>query len=154
VIESTVLGEIINLITNGTTTVPQLARATNDLGRSLSPSLWVDDSHLDAQHGRKVFIEEAKAVLQLKQLMNRKQTAIPDSVLQGWITRLVMADQILASTQIQVAASANPNNNGLASAQKALDASDRAANKKQYSEAILHYAVAWRRAARLAGRPL
>jgi alpha-tubulin suppressor-like RCC1 family protein len=151
-IKADVLGEMMD--TNETANIRQLDRVTNDLARSLLPSLWVDQSHLDPKVGDKVFIDEARAVLGLRRLIHQRQKAIPNSVLQGWINRLVLADQILANTKIQEAELLNPNSKAIAGARKKYDAGDRAGTQQRYVQAILNYGVAWRRASHVAANAL
>ena len=39
--------------------------------KSLDPKLWVDDTHLDPKHGKKVFDDQGKAVKELGKLLKK-----------------------------------------------------------------------------------
>src|SRR4029077_13263387 len=87
-----------------------LANIIQKLNDALSPELWVDGNHVDAQHGGKVFDREKEVVAKLESIINDKKSAIPDATLQGMIDTLVQADRILAEDAIAdaIAASGDP----------------------------------------------
>jgi len=67
--------------------------------KSLDPDLWVDDDHLNAKHGHKVFDEEKKAAKELMRLLDKKETPKKImEIIQKTILKLVEVDQKLANT--------------------------------------------------------
>jgi uncharacterized repeat protein (TIGR01451 family) len=57
----------------------RLDAAIKHLGKSVAPSLWLDDSHPQEKDGGKVFGEEKDAVSMLRSLIRDKDGTIPDA---------------------------------------------------------------------------
>jgi hypothetical protein len=77
----------------------KIDKAIKHIEKSLEDKRWVDESHLDSKHGKKVFDEEKKAVNHLKKLIKDKK--VPDSVkdvCRKVIDKLIEADDLLAHT--------------------------------------------------------
>jgi len=67
--------------------------------KNLDPDLWLDDDHLNAKHGHKVFDENKKAVKELMRLLDKKETSNEImKIVQKTILKLVEADRRLANT--------------------------------------------------------
>jgi len=77
----------------------KIKKAITHLEKSLDPDLWLDDDHLNATHGHKVFDGDRKAAKELMRLLDKKET--PNEIveiIQRTILRLVEADRKLADT--------------------------------------------------------
>jgi len=118
-------------------------------------SLWLDDNHLDPNHGREVFDEEKKAVKELNHLMDKKDTlAEVKPVCQEVIDELIKADYMLARTAIDEAIAAGGNSKEIdkaeeemAKAQEELDHTKKDGTlDPRYDKAIDHYKKAWEHA--------
>jgi len=126
----------------------KLQEIVDKLSDSLDASLWVDGNHLDPKHGRKVFDREREAVGKLMGLLDSKNSAIPDTALQGMIDLLVQADRILAEDALADAVAALGDAPELERARHELaKATDEAANGR-FDHAIEHYRRAWKSAER------
>jgi len=123
----------------------KLDEAIKHLTKSLDPDLWVDETHLQAKHGEKVFNEEKDAVVKLVELIKNKKSTIDKDMLQGFIDRLVGADKILASTAIMEAIGAEGDAKKIEKAMEELIKGDARALDK-YASAIEHYRNAWKHA--------
>jgi hypothetical protein len=121
-----------------------LDEAIKHLTKSLNPDLWVDDTHLQAKHGEKVFNEEKDAVVKLLELMKDKKSTIPDATLQVFIDQLVGADKALALVAIEAAAGGDAKK--IAKANEELGKGDARALDGKFADAIEHYRNAWKRA--------
>ena len=83
----------------------RIENAITAIEKSLEAKRWVDDSHLDAKHGKKVFDEERKAVKELEKALE-KDALSPEAAaaVSEAIERLVSADRVLALTALEEAA--------------------------------------------------
>jgi hypothetical protein len=115
----------------------KLDEAINHLTKSLTPSWWIDSSHLKASEGRKVFDEEKAAVMQLRALRDDPKSTVPDAIVQDFIDRIMEADRLLA-----VVAIAGSTKN-TAKANVELGKGDDEDAKGHYDHAIDHYKNAW-----------
>ena len=140
-----VLNDLIALRTTVTDTQDgqKLDVAIQHLTKSLTPSWWTDDAHLQVRDGEKVFNEEKAAVNQLRDLINDKNSSIPDATLQGFIDRIVEADRLLAVVAIAEATG------DTARANIELGKGDSENARGKYDHAIDHYRNAWKLAQKL-----
>lgn len=117
-----------------------------DLSEALQSTYWVDASHLEPRKGDKVFDEDAQAVRELVRLKREGHSAVPDSLLQGFIDSLMKATRLLAETGIgeAVAAAGDPGDIAKANADLAEGSQDAALGRPE--KAIEDYGAAWRRA--------
>jgi len=118
----------------------QLDDAIDDLARSLTPSRWLDASHLRADAGPDVFEDEKGAVIRLRQLLHNGANALDDDVLADLIDRILGADRALAVAAINDAGGKG------GQALDELAKADREAAKGNEISAIEHYRLAWERA--------
>lgn len=131
--------------------------AIKHIGKSLQDSLWLDASHLDPNHGHKVFDEDKKAVKQLMKITEEKgkheDTAIVDEV-KAAIEKLTKADEQLVIVTINDAKNAAvqyPKNEGkvdkeIAKAEEELAKAAEEISKGNPDKAIDHYKKAWEHA--------
>ena len=77
----------------------EIDKIISHIDRSLADELWIDQTHLDSDEGKKVFHDEHTAVKHMQKEINKKDT--PESVKQAFeevMNDLVEADRILAIT--------------------------------------------------------
>jgi len=132
----------------------RLEKAIEHIEKSLDSKYWVDDGHLDAKHGNKVFDEEKKAVKELMKLIDKKD--MPQDVqeaCQEVIDELIRADYMLARTAIDEASAAgDPKEIAKAEEEMAKAQEELEHTKKDgtpdphYDKAIDHYKKAWEHA--------
>ena len=121
----------------------KLDEAIKHLNKSLDLDLWIDDYHPKPKGGEKVFNEEKDAVNQLKNLMKDKHSTIPDATLQGFINRIVAADQRLAQVAINDAIGRGGDSKKIAKANEELAKGDSENSEGKPDNAIEHYRTAW-----------
>ena len=121
----------------------KLDQAIDHLSRSLEPSLWVDESHLEPKHGDRVFSEEKDVVAKLQDLQEDKKSPLSDALLQGFIDRIVRVDRLLANIAIDDAVAAGGDAKSISRAREELAEGDARADSGKYSNAIEHYRKAW-----------
>jgi nitrous oxidase accessory protein NosD len=124
----------------------KLKDVSKKLTDSLTPSNWIDGSHLVPKRGDHVFDDEKDAVHTLMDMQKDKNTQIPSATLQSWIDQLVSADQTLAQTEINDATTAGGDAKKLADAQKEMAKASDSLSKGKYDDAIDHYKNAWHKA--------
>jgi len=124
----------------------RLDAAIKHLGKSVAPSLWLDDSHPQEKDGGKVFGEEKDAVSMLRSLIRDKDGTIPDAVLRGLIDRLVGADRVIAQVAIADAVARSGDPARVAKASEELAKGNRALSNGSLEGAIEHYRDAWKHA--------
>ena len=117
----------------------KINRAIHEIGESLAPQLWVDDSHL-TDLGRRVFHEEKEAARALTRIVN------PPAGVAGVIDSLVAADRGLARIAVDEATAAGGDPAILADAEKQMQKGDEEAVNGHMPEAIKHYGRAWKKA--------
>ena len=120
--------------------VPSASRKLTD---ALDPSLWVDDNHLQPQHGILVFMDVSYAVQKLTDLLQDPATTIPAATLHSWIDALVGVCRSLAETAIQAAPPGDPK---IAAAQQEMTYAAQDLANGLYADAIVHYKNAWEKA--------
>jgi hypothetical protein len=119
----------------------KLDEAIKHLTKSLTDSWWMDDTHLQAKEGAKVFNEEKDAVNQLRVQLKDPKSLISDVTLQGFIDRIVKADLDLALVAI---ADTTGNPKDIAKANEELHKGITDAVRGNYESAIEHYRNAWK----------
>jgi hypothetical protein len=124
----------------------KLRDVSKKLTDSLTPSNWIDASHLVPKRGDHVFDDEKDAVHTLMDMQKDKNTQIPSATLQSWIDQLVSADQTLAQTEINDATTTGGDAKKLADAQKEMAKASDSLSKGKYDDAIDHYKNAWHKA--------
>ena len=122
----------------------KLAEAAKRLASSLTPALWIDDSHLDPKRGERVFEDEKEATQKLAELRKSKKSGLADATLANWIRLLVADDRELAQTAITDAAAGDQKS--LAEAAKELAKGDAEGSAGRANSAIEHYKIAWKKA--------
>ena len=144
----------------------KIAKAVEDIEKSLRARLWTDELHLDIKHGHKVFSRERKAVKELSKLLKLHQDGDDDrgkhrqasdeakAAAAAAIDLLVSADPILADLNLQEAEAATPLDpkrqkkidGQLAKADKQLTEGDTDLAAGKPDKAIQHYRKAWKHA--------
>jgi PKD repeat protein len=131
-----------------------LADAIESLAGSLDETLWPDDSHLEIQHGHKVFAEEKKAVEKLLKIVEEKgehaDTPIVAEV-RAVIDEMLRADALIAKIIIDEAehtAVNNPDNqekmaHELAKAKEEMLKANEKAGQGEPDKAVDHFRKAW-----------
>lgn len=120
------------------------------INKSLSDKLWVDDTHLNSKHGKKVFGEEKRAVKELMHLL--KEDGTPENVkevCQATIDKLVKADKLLAQAVYDEAQAVAGNlnvNKEIKKCEKEFEKAKEELSKGHYDKAIDHYRKAWEHA--------
>jgi hypothetical protein len=121
----------------------KLDDAIGHLSASVAPALWIDPSHPQPKSGATVFREEKDAVNKLDGLIGDKHSTISGATLQGFINRLVQADEVLALTGIIDALSAHVDAKKIAQANQELTNGNVQATKGKPESAIEQYRNAW-----------
>ena len=130
-----------------------ISKAIKEINNSLAAPLWVDDSHLDTQHGHKVFSSEKKAVKALSKLLDDDElTAAEAAIVASVIEKLILADDQLAQIALDeaIAAATCAQDD---KAQKEIDKAESAladaralADAGDFDNAIDKYRKAWKHA--------
>jgi hypothetical protein len=120
-----------------------LKAAVANLNQALASGLWVDDEHLSRKGGVAVFLQEEKTVRALRLLMGNGRSGVSDTVLLGFINRLVNVDRLLAVTEINSIANVRTNRNLLNVARREVTMGDQAVANQRYELGIEHYRNAW-----------
>ena len=115
-----------------------------NLGNSLNPAYWIDQTHLQPRVGNTAMIEEKLTAGELKGIMEARKCPVDPAVLQGFIDRIVKSDRLLAVISIQDATKAGLSARKVAEALAMVAAGDRAAAGGYYANAIEDYRLAWR----------
>ena len=115
-----------------------------NLGNSLNPAYWIDQTHLQPRVGNTAMIEEKLTAGELKGIMEANKCPVDPAVLQGFIDRIVKSDRLLAVISIQDATKAGLSARKVAEALAMVAAGDRAAAAGYYANAIEDYRLAWR----------
>ena len=131
----------------------RIRKAVKWINRSLDPKLWVDETHLDPKHGKKVFDRQRRAVKELMRLVKKPDNISADALVaaQGGINDLVAVARLLAVTlldETRGVEAVDPRRQDrvdkkLAKAQEELDKGDAKAEAGKYDKAIDHYKKAW-----------
>jgi len=147
-IKQDVLGDLVALraIATDRSDREKLEAAIKHLGKSVDPSLWLDDSHPQDEDGGRVFGEEQDAVSELRDLIRDPHSPIPDAVLLALINRLVGADRLIAQVAIADAVARGGNPTRVAKARDELAKGSRAWSNGRFESAIEHYRDAWKHA--------
>lgn len=124
----------------------ELDDAIEELGESLDPSLWVNQTHLQPKHGDRSLKEEKKSVHELLELVKSRKSLIPDATLRGFINRIVKSDRLLAEVAIRDATLASGDAKKIAKAGKELLKGDEDVAEGKDDDAISDYRDAWEKA--------
>ncbi len=116
------------------------------LRKAVEADQWFDELHLQPRSDERVFKETKTAVDKLRQMMRDRRTPIPDSVLQGFIDRIVTADRLLAVMAIDDASALGGRQEKISQAREYLDEGDDDARQDRPANAIEHYSAAVRKA--------
>jgi len=80
----------------------ELDKIIKYIQKSLDNKLWIDDSHLDPKHGKKVFHEEYKALKKMQKEIKKKKIPVElKETFRELIDKLVKADKMLAKVTIE-----------------------------------------------------
>jgi len=130
-------------------------KAIRGIEESLAPELWVDQVHLDENHGHRVFSEERHAVKELEAIINDEDVS-PEARIaaQAAIDLLVKSDRVLAITQMLDAAGASgpkPRDQKKIDKENATSteefaAGDASRDISDYDRAIQEYRKSWEHA--------
>jgi hypothetical protein len=146
-VKENVRGEMIDL--NSIQTSRPIDHSIKNLSEALTSSLWVDETHLVPGAGRKVFAADAQAISVLNRLLEQKNSNVADTTVQDWINRLLKADRLLASLEVEAAVEAGALQKHIAKASRELASGDQLATSGKYVAAVLHYRESWVLASRL-----
>src|SRR5262249_44248849 len=116
----------------------------DDMTSSLNPIYWVDDNHLQPNKGSKFFNIDQDIVKDLMNLIKDKKSAIPDSVLQSFINRLLASDQMLAQTAINDATAAGGDNKKLSKAAGEMSDAVNFIAAGKFDNAVNEFGDAWK----------
>lgn len=116
------------------------------LRRAVEADQWFDEIHLQPHSDERVFRETKTAVDKLRQMMRGRRSSIPNSVLQGFIDRIVTADRLLALTAIDDASALGGRQDKVSQAREYLADGDDDAREGRPASAIEHYGYALRKA--------
>lgn len=121
----------------------KLDDAIGHLTKSIDPGLWIDPSHPQPRSGATVFNEEKDAVTKLDGVAGDKHSTVPGATLQGFVNRLVQADEILARISINDGLAAKVDPKRIAQAKQELSNGNVQAAKGKPESAIEQYRNAW-----------
>jgi tetratricopeptide (TPR) repeat protein len=138
----------------------RIKKAIKEIEESLEADLWLDEVHLDAKHGHRVFSEERHAVKELVHLLkgnHGKGDDVSEEALaaaQAAIENLVNADRVLALSLLNETTGAvalNPKQQGkvdneMAKAWEEFAKGDAERDEGKSDKAIQHYRKAWEHA--------
>lgn len=124
----------------------KLSKAAHEIGESLDPSLWVDETHVHDKRGGQVFQSEKNAVEALWDLAKENHNATPDAVLQALIDRILRCDRLLATIAIADAVSGSGDPRDIDKAIEERATGDEAVSRGKYASGIEHYRNGWAKA--------
>ena len=127
----------------------KLDEAIKHLTKSLTDSWWIDEAHLQAKDGDKVFNEEKDAVNKLSELLKDKKNSLSadqTTIVKDSIVNLVAADRALAQVAINAAIDAGGDPKEIDKANEEFAKGDSELAKEKYDNAIEHYRNAWQHA--------
>lgn len=130
------------LPTGNTGNDKKLQEAIERIDKSLTPQLWIDDSHLNPKKGKEVFYQERHAVQKLREVSNNN----PPIAVRAAIDALVALDRELSQIAINEATTAGGQASELAKAREELAKGDKEASSGKPDKAIEHYGHAWEHA--------
>jgi hypothetical protein len=105
----------------------------------------IDQTHLQAKEGERVFDEDKDAVNELLKLIKDKKTALSDSLLYAFVDRIARADRLLALVAIGDA-SGKGDAGTVEQANAELSKGDSQLGQGKYGDAIERYKHAWGKA--------
>lgn len=128
----------------------KIRNAITNINDSLSPGLWIDETHLVSTHGITVFHKEKVAAEALDNLTEKTGNAVFDEV----IADLVQADMVLAQTAITKAGNTPVGNSNwvkkvaqeIAQAQSEYEHALQDNARGNYTKAITGFGQAWHHA--------
>ncbi len=149
-----ILAELIALrtVTSDHSDRDHLEDAIDHVEDSLAASLWVDDNHLVAKKGKKVFDEEEDAVDEFRDILEDIEEGHSDqsaAVIQDLIDRLVAIDRALAVISVDEAEAAGANPKKIKEDREEIEEGDEDAAEGRGDKAIKHYRDAWAHAVKL-----
>ncbi len=136
----------------------RIEKAIREIEDSLDPELWLDEDHLEPQHGHKVFSNERHAVIELMHLLDGEGDGEPSedalTAAQEVIEILVRADRTLAETMLEevdgiIAVDPKRQDQVDAEVERAkaeFEVGDTEREVGNYEKAIQHYRKAWEHA--------
>ena len=127
-----------------------LEKAIESIQDSLDNSLWVDDSHLVMDDGKKVFKEERKAAKDLEKIVKKdKETPEFITEISSVLLSLVVADGKLTTIALddaQIFAGDSKADKEIEKAEKEIAKAEKDIGKEKFEKAIKHYEKAWKHA--------
>lgn len=126
----------------------RLDAAIAHLTSSLSSEFWLDETHLQRKHGDRVFQLGLFAVRNLCQLTRDRKSSLADTVVEGFVDRLVRADRLLAIVAIEDAVAAGAKEHKIEQARKWVARGDADAAHELCRGGLQEYRQAWKRVAR------
>jgi hypothetical protein len=123
----------------------KLDEAVRHLTKSVTPRLWLDQTHIQGKEGEEVFDEDKQAVNELFQFVGDEKSAISDSVIFAFIDRIARADRLLALVAIGDA-SGKGDARTVEQANAELSKGDSQLGQGKYGDAIERYKHAWEKA--------
>jgi Legume lectin domain/HYR domain len=119
------------------------------LADALTPSYWINQTHLQPRGGNTAMNEEKLAAKTLGDILDAKGCPVDPTVLQGFVDCIVRCDRLLAIISIDDAARAGMNPNKVAQDLATVAKGDDEAIQGHYANAIEQYRNAWRHALQL-----
>ncbi|MDB6035124.1 MAG: hypothetical protein JWM16_5462 [Verrucomicrobiales bacterium] len=124
--------------------VQMVDQAIVHLAQSLDPGLWLDASHLERQHGERVFQEEKDAIQNLCDMMTATKGKPWPTNWQYYISQLFQADRMLAATAITEAIRAGVSAKKISQAQQFLARGVAASTDQKCGSGMEDYKNAWK----------
>lgn len=124
----------------------RLDEAIKKLTRSLDPTLWVDDNHVDAKHGHQVFSNEKDSVSKLNEILKDSSSSLSKDTIREYISFMVSADRMLAQTAVNDAIANSGDPKDIEKAQENIAEGDAFLTAGNTESAIERYREAWKKA--------
>ncbi len=130
----------------------KLDDAVRNLQQSLSSAYWIDEIRLAPRYGDQVFQAEKRAITSLQTLMKQRKSLLSQSVLRGFISRIIDADRLLAFVAIDDAVAAQRVPSEIKKAREELARADADIANNKNESGIEHYRQAWKLALKAVGQ--
>ncbi|MBI5826027.1 MAG: ExeM/NucH family extracellular endonuclease [Chloroflexi bacterium] len=124
----------------------RLDEAIKKLTRSLDPALWVDDNHVDSNHGHQVFGDEKDSVSKLNEILKDSNSSLSQDTIRNYISFMVNADRMLAQTAVNDAIANSGDPKDIEKAQENIAEGDAFLTAGKTESAIERYREAWKKA--------
>lgn len=124
----------------------RLDEAIKKFTRSLDPTLWVDDNHVDAKHGHQVFSNEKDSVSKLNEILKDSSSSLSKDTIREYISFMVSADRMLAQTAVNDAIANSGDPKDIEKAQERIAEGDAFLTADNTESAIERYREAWKKA--------